>query len=83
MRSQFERDTNGTMCRGRNPRSVGLATGEPSAQLHATASKSTLSALLGTRAATLNQNCQYHDNQNTGHNPDNQGVIHIDSSFPQ
>jgi hypothetical protein len=32
MRSQFERDTNGTRCQGRNPRSADLKTGEPSAR---------------------------------------------------
>jgi hypothetical protein len=41
------------------------------AQLHAAAKRSTQTKLLNPRAATLNQNSQYHNNQHTGHNPDN------------
>jgi len=37
--------------------------------------------LLDLCAAALNQNGQDDDNQNTGHNPDNQSGIHIDSSL--
>jgi hypothetical protein len=59
-----------------------MLTGEPSGQslLHATVIPAQ-SGLLDLRAATLNQNCKYYNNQHTGYNPDNQGAIHIDSSF--
>jgi hypothetical protein len=40
-------------------------------------------ALFYPRAATLNQNRQNYNYQHTGCNPDNQGAIHIESSFPE
>jgi hypothetical protein len=39
--------------------------------------------LLDPRAAALNQNEQHHYKQNTCNNPDDCGLVHIGSSFPQ
>ena len=39
------------------------------------------SRLLDPRATTLNQNDQHDDKQHAGYNPDNRGLVHVDSPF--